>query len=246
MRAIDLFEYAKSTVNASGRVIASSPEAIERFWAWFGSSKVKDKLGRPLVVYHGTTGVFRAFDPERSNSHTNTGVPHSTFAFTDMPEVAVSYMTQDADKVGFERPEYADQFYKLIKTGTWDEQMEFLHDHPQVPQPEYKPGGNVLPVYLRITKPMIVNAKGANWRDIYYKPKGYTQAEEFTTNELCEIAHDTGYDGLIVKNLKDVHKGPAHTSTVYFALSPNQIKSALSNSGQYSKKAAEIDEEEDR
>jgi hypothetical protein len=239
-----LIEREQSTVNTRGRVIAGSPEAIERFWAWFGRSKVKDRQGRPLMVYHGTTGVFRSFDPERSNSHTNTGVPHSTFAFSDNPEVAVSYITADADKTDFAKPEYRDEFYRLIKTGSFEEQMQFLADHPVMPAPEYKPGGQVLPVYLRLVKPLVVDAKGYHWNDIYFQPKDYRAPESFTTNELAEYAHDNGYDGLIVKNVKDVHKGTAHQATVYCAFSPAQIKSAIANSGQYRADAHEIDEDQ--
>jgi hypothetical protein len=243
MRAHEiLLELAKTTVNSAGRVISASPEAIESFWNWFGNSKVKDRTGRPIVVYHGTDQDFRAFDPTRSNSNTNTGVPHGSFAFTDKPEVAVSYMTLDADKKDFARPELRDQFRQLMASGSFEDQMQFLHDNPLQPQPDYKPGGNVMPVYLRMMKPLRVDAKGYHWHDIYFQPKTYRQPEEFTTNEIVEYAMDNGYDGVIIKNVKDVHKGEAHAATVYFVFSPNQIKSVL-NRGTYRPDASEIDED---
>jgi hypothetical protein len=232
----------RSTINSQGRIIASTPEGIEQFWRWFGKSRLKDRDGRPLVVYHGTTGAFRAFDPEMSNSHTNTGVPHSAFAFTDTPDVAISYITQDADRKDFARPEYREQFRQLIKNGDFDAQMKFLHDHPVLPNPEYKDGGNVLPVYLKITKPLIVDAKGYHWHDIYFQPREYDRPESFTTNEIAEYAIDNGYDGLIIKRVKDIHKGMAHASTVYFVFSPEQIKSAIANRGGFRQDAKEIDE----
>jgi hypothetical protein len=36
------------------------------FWKWFGNSKVVDKNGNPLVVYHATNGDFDEFKPESS------------------------------------------------------------------------------------------------------------------------------------------------------------------------------------
>lgn len=54
-------------------------------------SKVVDKVGDPLTVYHGTSGEFGAFDPLLSNSSSKTGVPGGTFFFSSSPDVASSY-----------------------------------------------------------------------------------------------------------------------------------------------------------
>lgn len=34
----------------------------DNFWKWFGDSKVVDKDGNPLVVFHGTDTTFKMFD----------------------------------------------------------------------------------------------------------------------------------------------------------------------------------------
>lgn len=52
----------KTVYNSNGDKIAKSKEALENFYKWFGDSKVVDKQGRPLVVYHGTNKKFDAFD----------------------------------------------------------------------------------------------------------------------------------------------------------------------------------------
>ncbi|MBK9496979.1 MAG: hypothetical protein IPO08_21210 [Xanthomonadales bacterium] len=52
------------TRNGRGRVIHDTPEGIANFCAWFGGSKAVDALGRPLVVYHGTSNDFTAFSDE--------------------------------------------------------------------------------------------------------------------------------------------------------------------------------------
>ena len=38
----------------------------DNFWKWFSGSKVVDKNGNPLVVYHGTGAKFDEFDSERT------------------------------------------------------------------------------------------------------------------------------------------------------------------------------------
>jgi ADP-ribose pyrophosphatase YjhB (NUDIX family) len=44
----------------------SKEEKIKNFKEWFGDSKVVDEDGKPLVVYHGTSGDFDEFDPTKS------------------------------------------------------------------------------------------------------------------------------------------------------------------------------------
>ena len=38
-------------------------QGLDNFQKWFGKSKIVDKQGKPLVVYHGTNNTFTAFDP---------------------------------------------------------------------------------------------------------------------------------------------------------------------------------------
>jgi hypothetical protein len=56
-----------------------------QFKQWFGDSKVKDKAGKPLVVYHGTTQDIKSFDP--SKSFGNLGASF----FTEDPKFASSF-----------------------------------------------------------------------------------------------------------------------------------------------------------
>jgi hypothetical protein len=62
--------------------VTDTPE----FKAWFGDSKVVDADGKPLVVYHGTSGDFSVFDFDRVRRADELGV------FTSAsPDVASSY-----------------------------------------------------------------------------------------------------------------------------------------------------------
>src|SRR5690606_3733614 len=51
---IDVDGVSRPTTNSNGQPIAATEEGIRNFWRWFGSSRVVDDQGRPLVVYHGT------------------------------------------------------------------------------------------------------------------------------------------------------------------------------------------------
>lgn len=67
-------------------LIESSTNNSPEFQKWFGHSKVVDRRGDPLVVYHGTSGNFKKFDKEKIGSATNTLV--RGFFFTDSEDVA--------------------------------------------------------------------------------------------------------------------------------------------------------------
>jgi len=56
------------------------------FKRWFGDSKVVDKKGKPLVVYHGSPEYgFKVFDLEKIDAH------HVGFFFTDKRDMANTY-----------------------------------------------------------------------------------------------------------------------------------------------------------
>lgn len=61
------------------------------FKAWFGKSKVVDSEGQPLVVYHGATQQFDAFNP-------------GSIFFTDNPDVAHSFAKSRAEFAGEDNP----------------------------------------------------------------------------------------------------------------------------------------------
>lgn len=59
------------------------------FKNWFGDSKVVDDKGQPLVVYHGTSKEFEAFDPNAPVASEKSGL-NAIFVTTD-PEFANQY-----------------------------------------------------------------------------------------------------------------------------------------------------------
>lgn len=71
-------------------------EGIESpaFKRWFGDSKVVDESGEPLVVYHGTSEQFEAFDPEMVGAQ--FGQDNRGFFFTDRSAEAEGYARNNA------------------------------------------------------------------------------------------------------------------------------------------------------
>jgi hypothetical protein len=61
----------------------------KEFKQWFGNSKVVDKSGNPLVVYHGTSETFDSFDLSKSGTNYNEG--EGGIFFTDKESSAKNY-----------------------------------------------------------------------------------------------------------------------------------------------------------
>ncbi len=74
-----------------------------------------------------------------------------------------------------------------------------------------------IPLYLAITNPMVVDAKGKHWRD---------------TERHVQEAKDAGHDGIIIKNSVDYYLSEqgktGKPTTVYAWFTPTQAKSAVS------------------
>jgi hypothetical protein len=167
------------------------------FKRWFGASKVVDAQGEPLVVYHGTTGNFEAFDSRYADTNAGTGVPAGAFFFTSSPAVAASY------------------------TAT---------------RGAYRRGASIMPVYLSLQRPLVVDLSkwggAALWDDIPYRRRTWH------LNDLVRHAQRRGYDGLVVRRVKDVHDfdaldGASSVADTYVAFSPTQVKSATGNAGTF-------------
>lgn len=73
---------------------------------------------------------------------------------------------------------------------------------------------HVLPLYLSMQNPMIIDAGNRKWRD---------------TEKFVQEAKDKGHDGIIIKNSRDEYNNIGNggeVSTVYAVFKPTQIKSA--------------------
>lgn len=89
----------RHTRNSNGQLIHPTRKGIENFWKWFGDSKVVDKEGKPLVVYHGTNADFEEFKFNRSYGSGDSQLYFGKgFYFTNDRESADSYSNYDSNK----------------------------------------------------------------------------------------------------------------------------------------------------
>jgi hypothetical protein len=81
-------------LNSMGKPVHHTPEGVENFGQWHKGSKVVDKHGRPLVVYHGTRKNFKNFS---LNVDRNTDMPRDAqgFYFSKAPEDASAYASDE-------------------------------------------------------------------------------------------------------------------------------------------------------
>lgn len=79
--------------NAKGAKISLSDANIDSFWRWFAGSKTVDRLGRPLVLYHGTDQDIHSFDEETIGN--NFRADTQGFFFTSNPKEASDYAEND-------------------------------------------------------------------------------------------------------------------------------------------------------
>ena len=201
---------------------------------WFDGSKVVDIEGKPLPVYHGTNQPIDKFSKERKGMNSSHPTAKTGFFFTDNPEIASDYAALAGRNVRADVSTHEKKSERLQKetdrleriaqrTGKnedWDaysraaeefENLEIgsLRDDPLI-------GQNVVPVYLKIVNPMVLDAKGNSINDI-----GGTYL-----GDAIAKAKALKNDGVIIHNLNDA---PTMNipCTHYIVFSPNQIKSVF-------------------
>jgi hypothetical protein len=170
-----------SEAGSTSKDQTSTPE----FKKWFGSSKVVDKQGKPLKVFHGTFENFNSFDKNKIGTNLFTDV--KGFFFSDSPEEASGYADPES----------------------------FIGNN--------RSGGNIMPTYLSIKKPLEVTCEGDN------EPAQFLDEH----NYYFENAKKQKKDGLIVKNLDT-------NDRIFIVFSPSQIKSAIGNKGTFDPENADI------
>lgn len=190
----------------------STPE----FKKWFGNSKVVDERGRPVIAFHGSQSSFDYFarGPRRSAGGLTNPEMDAHF-FSSSPDVASDYA--DA-KIYGEQPWRKGEF---IEKGL---------------------APNVVPAYLSLQNPLVLDAAGGSWWNtsdkippLYQAYKDYvkwlTTANILTNKDASlppfyNILDKDIKDGVIIKNSLDNFKNDrGEPADVYVAFDSRQIKS---------------------
>jgi hypothetical protein len=186
--------------------VASNGRPVrENFADWFGHSKVVGEDGVPLVVFHGTSVVFEQFDLAKVGRNGAHRREEGIF-FTDSPSLAMNYAWSSAKR------------QRADAIGS--------HNLPKCLQPwgDAEAAPFLMPLYVRLTNPRILDMKGSS-------------AVPSRTYQAIERARAVGQDGVIIINVDDNTYGKkchhSGSDTIYVAFAPEQVKSALGNSGLY-------------
>ena len=191
---------------------------------YFKDSKVVDENGNLLEVYHGTkTKGINIFNYD-SNRQTGTDFGEAYY-FTSDYNKAKGYqydLTKDERVQEFER-QHEQQLQKVRDNNfskesrdeflKWSEKhriADILNDEEYIIKNADNIGGETKKVYLNLTNPLIVDAEGQNYYNVY--------------PEYFKKARENGNDGIIVKNVVDNPRGEQRPIDTYIAFNPNQIK----------------------
>jgi len=192
---------------------ASMPEGLPiktdtaQFKKWFGDSKVVNEDGSPMIMYHGTDSNIFEFNKNKIGK--NFPDTSKGFYFTNRSRMAGIYSDSMANAVS-----------------EWNPKSKFSK--------EVKPGANIVPVYLSLKNPKIIDITN---NDNYFSPENLLDENN---GKAVLDAKKEGYDGLIIK--KNVDSKFSHSVAVAFE--PNQVKSAIGNTGEYSTTNPDIRYEE--
>lgn len=187
-----------------------------QFKRWFGNSKVVDDEGNPLVVYHGGAEDFSVFDMDRVGSKQYSDWGDGIY-LTPSKYEADSYRIEAVKKVdaeynaAFARYEELARDTKVINGAPQysDEAIEALKEFQRIGREKNKTeSGKVFELYASIKRPFI---------------QGYTSLPD---PFLSQHAKERGYDGIFVLN----EDGSINE---IIAFRPEQIKSAISNTGEF-------------
>ena len=175
-------------------------------------SKVVDGNGKPLRVYHGTGADFKKFDFTKIGEYSDHPSHWLGFFFTPDPKLANEF----ADR---KKPTHNLNKYGEVKSVS---------------------GGNVMPVYLDIKNPLILQAKDFEYdlkmfqgiKTSKYSNR-YNESSDYF-GKITDNAIKDGHDGIIIKGDKKTTY-PELEKDNYIVFNDNQIKSAIGNRGTYKK-----------
>jgi ADP-Ribosyltransferase in polyvalent proteins/ParB-like nuclease domain len=194
------------------------------FWQWFGASKIVNKKGQPVRVYHGTrTPIFDVFDAAKS---TEGGYYGKGLYFTDNPKIASEYALYPDGKGKAAKVSKADAkqgspanypvFIRMEnpfdvrgwENNEWtnEEVREFLEKvyaaEPELGKDLYETAKEVVRKPQRIIRGIDL----WDWMQSYYSKQiqgagyaegaGYLERSKQAKEQVVQVLQAIGYDGL--------------------------------------------------
>ena len=204
-----------SKVESKGSKKVADKTQTKEFKEWFGGSKVVDKEGKPLVVYHGTDTKFDSFD----ESKIKRSVLGYGFNFTEDLNTAKEFNPKNIMKVHLDikKP------FVLSKENI-DNLTDTIKEYNINKIKEYS-GGNTERAERKIKQ--YIESGNLEPNNILSIALENLEGEDFT-----EYLKEKGFDGIIAK-YPDVRFKTLGGDT-FVAFKPEQIKS-VNNKGEFNK-----------
>ncbi|THJ32423.1 hypothetical protein E8K88_12040 [Lampropedia aestuarii] len=233
-RRLSIADWAKAHFGSA--MAPNNKPTWQNFADWFGDSKVVDENGSPLVVYHGTAADLSFFDPLALGASTKAASAKKAFFFSGSPKVASGYAFLSETRTGLnvsvlKNAAKSDVLPKELQDYMNAEADRMASDALERGEPAWinedsetgggTPGANVLPLYLSAKNPKVIDYNGSEYREVSFA-------------SAIEQAKKEGYDSVIFRNAEDsMHKDYSEVSDIFAVFSPEQIKSATGNYGDF-------------
>lgn len=186
---------------------------------YFRDSKVRDENGSLLPVYHGSKNSgFNVFQYSK-DIQTGTDYGEAYYFTSDRQKASgYSYDVNKDERVAqyqTEREALKKRFLETRSKADADAFLNYRYEgkklHELIDDETYlTEGGEVKEVYLNLKNPLIADAGGKYYYEVYH--------------EYFDKARKNGNDGIIVKNVIDNPRGEARRIDTYIAFKPEQIK----------------------
>ena len=235
-----LFEY--NQLYDDVETIQDFTETLD-FKKWFGNSKVVDKDGKPLPLYHGSpVGGIESFQNKnnrgskgKDNIVSSSGLKEYGIFFTTNLNLAQRYKQERKLTPNFIEDIKVDIFKLKEKRDNVRNNREYDELNDEIGKLENKLRGGVYQTYIKMENPYIFDAKGKDgyegWKELKVD-LGYKTAIGSNAIEALSGHNDvykSKYDGIIAKNIIDLHLGGDDVSKyrdfygdVYIVFSPSQ------------------------
>ena len=196
------------------------------FKRWFAGSKVVDESGKPLVVYHGTTATFDTFEPSNNKKEQLGFGIHLTVDPSFASRYADYGLQGRKNRAGSVVPVYV--------------AAKSILDADAIVEEGSKEYEVAMKLAGRSRKQLFANGYNNDGSSTGKKIVHLQSAIDAATGTTAiKVLRELGYDGVWYKsNIVGIpingfqSTGPSARSLV--VLSPNQIKSAISNTGEFS------------
>lgn len=188
-----------------------------QFKEWFGESKVLDRNGKPLVVYHGTTHEFESFEDKNQNLDNYLG---GGFYFTDSAKDASENYAGQGPDLTARIEDLSDSLHRGIYYGDidvedygysydednnvyFDENGEEIDDEVVAREIAIREiagphEGAVTPVYLKVENPLDISPVNPTFLDFEYEVEQDPHDEDMTV-----IRGSSGKGAEFLDNLKE-------------------------------------------